>query len=86
MPLSDCKQQDSNTTVWCWARTCLVCARILRLRCRKRSQSLHRLPHSSQRMIASVSPSSWLSHVGRAVLTSAALEDGAAVRARAPGM
>ena len=45
--------------------TCLAWWRVLRWRCRKRSQSAQRLPQVSHRMMASVSPSSWLSHVGR---------------------
>lgn len=35
-----------------------------RCRWRKRSQSVQRLPHMLHRMMAAVSPSSWLSHMG----------------------
>ena len=45
--------------------TCLWWRRFLRCRCKNLSQSAHRLPHSIHRMMAGVSPSSWLSHVGR---------------------
>ena len=45
--------------------TCLWCARLLLWRCRNLSQSAHRLPQSKHKMIAGVSPSSWLSQVGR---------------------
>lgn len=44
--------------------TCLWWERVRRCRWRKRSQSVQRLPHMLHRMMAAVSPSSWLSHMG----------------------
>lgn len=46
------------------APTCLWWERVRRCRWRKRSQSVQRLPQMLHRMMAAVSPSSWLSHMG----------------------
>lgn len=54
-------------TKWKERQTTLTCRwweRVRRCRWRNRSQSVHRLPHMLQRMMAAVSPSSWLSHMG----------------------
>ena len=44
--------------------TCRWWERILRGRCRNRSQSAHKFPQSAHRMMAGVTLSSWLSQVG----------------------
>lgn len=44
--------------------TCLWWERVRLCRWRKRSQSVQRFPHMLHRMMAAVSPSSWLSHMG----------------------
>lgn len=44
--------------------TCLWWERVRLCRWRKRSQSVQRLPHMLHSMMAAVSPSSWLSHMG----------------------
>lgn len=62
---------NHNWSNWCWLDlcerlrlTCLWWERVRRWRWRKRSQSVHRFPHALHRMMAAVSPSSWLSHIG----------------------
>lgn len=44
--------------------TCLWWVFVRRCRWRNLSQSVHRFPQMLHRMIAAVSPSSWLSHIG----------------------
>lgn len=44
--------------------TCLWWVLVRRWRWRNRSQSVQRFPHTLHKMIAAVSPSSWLSHIG----------------------
>lgn len=48
-----------------FALTVRLCIRVLRFKCKNRSQSPHREPQVSHWIIAAVSPSSWLVHMGR---------------------